>query len=274
MSLHRERFALGLLAGAFLSACGAAPADYESSSVQAELGTVNGLRFNGLGSNGLNSNGLNSNGLNSNGLESLTDVREFKSWLGCSGSPRFAANIDTMDYLVSCALGASEIVTIHDACGKALRLQGGMGLAPAWRYRAPTEGEQESVSACLMSRVNARGQHVPLSFRQHGLQTAQWEMDSFPYVEGAFFGNLFSPVVSKFVCRADYANVTAGRSCAMYGPPCGFSGANGESPSCDNLCVKTVSSRGVVWWFGACLANGRVWDRAMTTGMAGYDVRF
>jgi hypothetical protein len=189
----------------------------------------NSLASNGLSSNGLSSNALTSNGLSSNGLSSNALVMNALSNQSASGE---LARM-FFRYLVSCALpsGKSVTYTWTDAQGiKRTEVNpGGLGLAPGWETRGATEADKRLVSACLGARVNSKGIAVPLSLRAKNvasLAATSSERSSYPYAEGAFWGNLFGSTPYLYSCsRSNLGTgtsqyLTKGRTCTSAG--CGL----------------------------------------------------
>jgi hypothetical protein len=78
---------------------------------------------------------------------------------------------DFMGYLVSCALGESQSVTLQDASGGSTTWTGSLGLCTGWGAVNGAAGVdcQELVSSCILARVNKLGEYVPLSPRGDGL---------------------------------------------------------------------------------------------------------
>lgn len=111
-------------------------------------------------------------------------------------------------YIIECALPKFESVKFT-ASGKEFIIKGSLGLAPLWRERALTRGEQELVSSCIYARVNAWGVKVPISMRtpmaaiskRSGLQTTRAEVESYSFFEGAFFGNIFLENSPGYACH-------------------------------------------------------------------------
>lgn len=255
MSVWRDAFLVVTASSSLMFACGPASGEIDDGAefgdVPQELVLENGLAPNGLGSNGLNSNGLNGNGLNSNGLSKLQTNAGFRTWLGCSGS-QFDLRKKVMQYLGSCALPSGTSVTIKSSCNASITLQGGLGVAPDWLTSAPTIQDQMAVTSCLLARVNAKAQHVTVSFRQAHVYVSASEDDSYPYLEGAFFGNLFASTPRKFSCKGDYANVGNGRSCTKDPASCGFTAAG----LCDSVCTSwSYEQSGAKRW-AHCQAAG------------------
>jgi hypothetical protein len=113
------------------------------------------------------------------------------------------------------------------------------------------------VSACLFARVSKFGVAVPISVRgpNHELATDAEERAGLPVQEGAFYGNLFTPVdqpIEWIACRGDgqAAQNVGGlidRDCAKPDPTnpgftmCGFIFAGdcgtfaGAAPACEEL---------------------------------------
>ena len=221
----------------------------------------NGLTMNGLGENGLGENGLGENGLGENGLtlNGLGENGLGENGLGENGLSvmdildRDPNAVDFLKYVYSCAMppGASLTLTLHhtDADGGAITtedggtsteqvvLEGKHGLAPEWGAADDAKCNDDCkrwVSACLLARTNAYGQHVKISLRaprsiwnpaipaeKDALDRTQYlvmstpggpdgggcpdggsadggcpdEAADYPLREGAYFGNVFETAV-------------------------------------------------------------------------------
>lgn len=188
----------------------------------------NGLAPNGLAPNGLAPNGLAPNGLAPNGMAVLQE----DSLVG-------QMSRDLVRYTVSCALEPGQsfafswtdnLGVVHDEA-----YPGQLGLAPGWATAPLTdETQQRMVSACLAARTNWYGVSVVLSLRSKlkPLRTAVpgTELADYSNVEGAFWGNLFTPTPYLHSCY-EAANVdvarAANRDCAA-----GHLDANGQPTEC------------------------------------------
>jgi hypothetical protein len=192
------------LAALSLTGCAGSPesgGEEDVATVQEAFMEDNGLEWNGLLSNGLLSNGLLSNGLLSNGLvtTALTDpmARMF------------------FKYVASCALPADKHIdlTIDNVL---YSFPGSMGLAPAWGVTGGScdENCRSWVSACVLSRVNFLGEHIPLSIRGRAgpLGSDSTERNAYPNREAAYYGDVFSVPQKRFVCKSPGSSLIA-RSC-------------------------------------------------------------
>ena len=109
-------------------------------------------------------------------------------------------------YLTACALpaGARFEVVID---GRVQGFDGELGLAPEWAGPQGSCGPscRGWVSACMMARVNAHGEHVPISIRgEHpALRADRLELRDFPTFEAAYFGDVFAPAQELLSCTAD-----------------------------------------------------------------------
>jgi hypothetical protein len=193
------------------SADGWAPEPERLGAAAQPMVWVNGLAMNGLAMNGLAMNGLVTNGLTVNGLMMTSDI---------------AAILDAdplaqmfMTYVVSCALSADQSVVFPYLAGQAdFIFAGGVGVAPGWGAdgSACDATCQQWVSSCVIGRVNALGQHIPLSIRGEntGLALAPGEATAYPDREASYFGNVFTNPQQLYACRAAEDDQTLiGRSC-------------------------------------------------------------
>ena len=153
---------------------------------------ANSLHSNGLSGNGMWFNGLWFNGLVYNGL-----------WINGLRDP---LKRQLLEYTVSCALRADQELVVPFE-GRELVFPGGLGLVPEWgtaegRCDATCEGW---LSACLIARVNARGEKRLISMRGHhpSLAVSAQEARRFTEPEATYFGDLASR--RFFACLPDGA---------------------------------------------------------------------
>jgi hypothetical protein len=164
---------------------------------------TNGFTNNGFTNNGFTNNGLISTGLISNNLYSTTAFQNI-SW--DTVTQKF------FKYVVGCALSPNQTVTVT-LDGVDYTFSGSLGIAPAWGTAACNAACQQRVSACVMARVNYLGQTVLISLRNSSLlTTTPAEETAFPYVEGAYYGNIFTSPQVHFACKAR-GNSLISRSC-------------------------------------------------------------
>jgi hypothetical protein len=216
----------------------------------AQLATKNGLTENGLTENGLTENGLTENGLTENGLtenglteNGLTENGLTENGLTALDLMKADPNVIAfVQYLYSCAMpkGAHMELTFEHTgedgglTNDPVSFDGAIGLAPEWGLRNDSKCDdncQKWVSACILARVNAYGQHVDISLRaprgifagaadggvgadsdalgrtdglklsslDGGVDTVDGgvdEADVYPLREGAYYGNIFATVPS------------------------------------------------------------------------------
>jgi hypothetical protein len=202
--------------------------------------TTNTLTTNTLTTNTLTTNTLTTNGLGSQVVTALQDT-----------TPVGAANRTVFHYLVTCALDPTQSVTYTWSDGESTNTVtevGQIGLAPQWATGPLRSWGQQLVSACVASRINYFGVTVPISVRNEVLAptTSSAELADYPFVEGAFWGNLFTSTPSLSSCY-DPANVENSRSdqreCAT-----GFLDANGQIDPC-GLITLTGSCADECAWF-------------------------
>jgi hypothetical protein len=196
------------------------------------------LSMNALSMNALSMNALSMNALSMNALQDPSATGDLFRQL--------------LQYTVGCALTPSQSLSISwtDASGnpESATYVGQLGLAPDWAS-APRmhRSEQEWVSACLAARTNYFGVTVHISVRGSDPalidNTTDAELAAYPYVEGAFWGNLFASTPYLNACNvpANAAHSNADmRDCATGYPdpdgqrdPCGMIALTG---SCDAQC--------------------------------------
>ena len=143
---------------------------------------LNGRYLNGRYLNGRYLNGRYLNGRYLNGL----DVSD-------------PAARELAEYVVSCALPAGE-----EAVVGGVAFAGAVGLAPEWAEGACGDACARWLSACLLARVNARGEHVEISMRgpHPALHPVPGELAEFTQEEGTYFGDLFASPEASWASSA------------------------------------------------------------------------
>jgi len=115
---------------------------------------------------------------------------------------------EIISYLVKCALGSDQTITKG-----AYSYTGTLGLARQYKDGACDTDCQEIISACMMAHVNTSGAHYPIWII--GPDSEGWgRTNSKPFIESAFFGNLFSSTgIKAYYCNgSDYERTpVAGR---------------------------------------------------------------
>lgn len=297
-----------LCAAAMVAGCGDANLVHESahvgdglSDLKSALTSTNGIHLdNGLNlpngfnvSNGVNlSNGLNlgnginlSNGLNlSNGavFDGVTGPyiapsagTDLEKWIDASPSMR----LRILTYAIQCALPPTASVRIKYRT-TATTVTGVANLAPGWQSGQMTEDEQQKVTACLLARVNAKGERINISMLgpYPGFDTTtSTELATYDAEEAAFFGNVFAPVPRAYMCNSISMGICSTRACLQpdgscncgvikkdtYGCGSGFSYATwGSVPiSCTQ---KTAGGAGGSY-FVNCKVDNVSWPFAITT---------
>jgi hypothetical protein len=111
---------------------------------------------------------------------------------------------DLLKYIVRCAMPHGKSIDIGHGDEPQVA-EGAFGLAPDWS-KAPLSPEgRRWVSACVLSFVNALGEHVLISMRGgnpnlRATVTAA-ERKDFTFQEAAFYGDIFSETPTAYVCR-------------------------------------------------------------------------
>jgi hypothetical protein len=165
----------------------------------------NGMGFgNGLGfgngwtvQNGTDSAGNLVTGPITGGFIAPAPGSDLAHWISVSE----VNNLLIIKYLIQCALDPASVVTIQyqrlDGTIYREAVAGISNLGASWKAGLMVEQpDQEAVSACLLARVNAKGEHivVDLTGPMTGLNTATSpELDTYARQEGIFAGNLFKP---------------------------------------------------------------------------------
>jgi hypothetical protein len=202
-----------------------AEADPEELLSDNGMKTINGLRaHNGLATgNGLSlGSGLKTPG----GLSSTT------------GLMTTADGRTTVSYLVRCALPPGRSITKTDQTGKAYTFTGQIGVAPEWETGTCGGSCERWVSACMLALVNTTGDHYPLWLVAQN-PAIGWGLDpTFPFQEGAFFGDIFTSEPYAFYCGGRDLGVSPlpGRiGSAQVSPP--YTNAYGTKARCLPTCV-------------------------------------
>lgn len=111
---------------------------------------------------------------------------------------------ELLKYLIECAL-PEHVTLVAQVETKEVLFSGGMGLAPSWLDRTPTERESRWVSACILARTNYFRKKVRISMQSHTsgapefLKPTPTEALATLY-EGDFFGNLFATRPVAYTC--------------------------------------------------------------------------
>ncbi|WP_437525530.1 hypothetical protein WME79_38860 [Sorangium sp. So ce726] len=192
---------------------------------------------NALSANALTINALSANALSANALSANALRPEAASALKAPGE-RGDLFRSLVKYTVSCALKESQSFRFSwtDRAGVTHKevYPGHLGLAPQWDRRPLDDEGKRMVSACLAAHTNRYGVSVSISMRsrQNPLhhEVGCGELDEYPHVEGAFWGNLFSETPYLRACY-NPANVdvarAAKRDCAA-----GHLDADGDLEGC------------------------------------------
>ncbi len=165
---------------------------------------VNRISLNRLAGNKLAANKLSANGLLDHALTSEA--------LQGDGAPaddlRDPQIRDVFAYAVQCALDADQSVELT-IDGEPMTFEGALGLASEWgRPGGSCDAScQRWVSACLISRVNAKGESVVISLRgdHPGLLPTDDELATYDTVEATYYGDVFGDVKRMHACLPDGA---------------------------------------------------------------------
>jgi hypothetical protein len=141
-------------------------------------------------------NAMSLNALSMNGLALGTTSIDESEACQTTSQP-----LQLMQYTVGCALGPDQEVTVH-LDGAEHRLRGEMGLAREWAEQPCDETCQGWVSACLIARINARGERVEISMRgdHPALAVDRGEAAAFPYEEATYYGSVFADSIQLNAC--------------------------------------------------------------------------
>ncbi|WP_437689112.1 hypothetical protein [Sorangium sp. So ce176] len=171
------------------------------AEVQQEVVVHNALTRNALTRNALTRNALTRNALTRNAL--TRNALMGNSFT--SEALRDPESRELLSFIVSCALPEDESFKV-EVGGKSYTFTGELGLAPEWGTRQGSCGEtcQEWVSACLLARVNYRGEHVTISIRgqNEALSSTKRERERYDVPEATYYGNVFLETQRRFACLA------------------------------------------------------------------------
>ncbi|AUX46950.1 hypothetical protein SOCE26_084600 [Sorangium cellulosum] len=189
--------------------------------------SLNALSLNALSLNALSLNALSLNALGAEALDALQDPGEEGELVR-----------QLVKYTVSCALDESRSFRFAwtDAAGSTHEevYRGQLGLADSWRRGPLDDAGKQMVSACLAARTNRYGVSVVISMRSHQdplrHEVGRDERETYPHVEGAFWGDLFSETPYLRACYND-ASVARARA-AQRDCAAGQLDAAGELASC------------------------------------------
>lgn len=233
---------LCLVSPLFNAGCVASPEDVDddigiarSPALGANALGANALGANALGANALGANALSPTMLNGSALATGSLSATALSAIQDPGSTGTLSR-ELLRYTVSCAFTPSQSVSFswvdssnltHDETYSGL-----IGLAPTWANEALSVDGQRWVSACLIARVNHFGISVMLSMRggASALDTTTEERAAYTYLEGAFWGNVFSATPTAYACDYvpnDAHSRSGNRVCAA-----GYDDGSGTLQSC------------------------------------------
>jgi hypothetical protein len=206
----------------------------------------NALMSNALIPNALTTNALTTNALDPGALAAITD-------------PGTAGTLSRMflKYAVGCAFTSSQAFRFSwtDSSGvvHAEAYYGLLGIAASWATGPLDLPHKELVTACIAARTNYSGTQVTISLRslQDPLKTlvGSSELSSYPAIEGAFWGNLFTSNPRIMAC---YTGANVAHSRAAY-RECATGHLNSDG---------TVSSCGPIRILGACETTCKSLDSA------------
>jgi len=183
--------------------CAGAPEDGDGpvGSAEQRALTANALTANALTANALTANHLTVGALTANPLtaDALTTNPLTAEALG---DPQARS---VLKYLVSCALPAqSELAITVD--GIAYTFDGQLGLAESWGEPggACDATCRRWVSSCILSRLNFKGETVPLSLRgpHPALVATAAERADFSIDEATRYGDVFAAPQLRYACLA------------------------------------------------------------------------
>lgn len=169
-------------------------------------------------------------------------------------SPAIAALADTpeglqvLEYAVTCALSAGELVKVENNAGVLFALEGKLGVDRDWRQARPTTRDIECTAGCMAAHLNGLGQHIAISVRGSdcGYQLEPGER-VYNFEEGAFAADselqLRTCTGSSLnqVCGKQAAPTLQARQCTRGHPGCGQIIDCGR---CSDICKKWTPGGG------------------------------
>jgi hypothetical protein len=237
--------AMGLSVSAALGLAGCHDRTADGAGIDADdLLSENGLSMNGLSMNGLSMNGLSMNGLSMNGLSmnglSMNGIGTVGGLSSTSGLMTTAGGRDIVKYLVRCALPMGQSFTKQDQSGTSYTFPGAIGIAPEAVTGTCDLDCQEKVSACMLAHVNNSGAHIGIWLVGPDAAIGWGSNSSYPYQEGAFFGNLFPSNWQGYYCAGK--DMSSGEVPGRLGTPLAtnvYTNPYGGGVSCSGNCAVT-----------------------------------
>ena len=185
---------------------------------------------------------------------------------GAPVDARSQRSVQLTTYMVSCALGEGESLTLPVA-DETRSFEGRFGLAKTWWSGHVSLEDQRWMTACLLARTNLFGRKVLVSLRgaHPNLRTGAGTPEPRSIEEGAFYGNLFAEAERAYACLGarEPANSPelASRVCAEQEGSssrtrCGFVYAG----RCSDVCELDPSGS----FHRRCSGGGRLYDEVIT----------
>ena len=201
------------------------------------------------------------NGLNMNGLSGVNGLASTNGLMTTEGGRQI------VKYMVRCAYPAGKNLIKQDQSGVTHTFEGGIGVAPE-AISGPCDLDcQEKISACMLAHVNNSGAHISIWLVGSDSGIGWGSSPSFPYQEGAFFGNLITNPWRGHYCPGK--DMASGEVPGRLGAPLAsnvYTNPYGLNVPCTSSC--TVSNEG----FGQCndttpmapYATGHRWNHVVT----------
>jgi hypothetical protein len=245
------------------------PAPVDQTALVADNGLFldNGLKLtNGADAgNGIKlTNGFDlSNGIDlPNGIKLTNGVNtieppagsDLETWIDVDPTMR----LRILRYEIECALPAATLVeVVYRDIG--YTFAGQIGLGPSWLAGQMSGREQERVSACLLARVNGRGEHLSILLLgpYPGLDSLSIaENVSYPTREATYFGNLFLDTPAAAV---DGLSDCGSRACKL----------DVDRHTCDCGLLLADPPGGCEWWLNPEDVGSNLYDTACSTYLSG-----
>lgn len=169
-----------------------------ANTITANAITANAIIGNAIVGNAMTGNAMTANAMTGNALANNTLDPAVLSALQDPGSTGGLTR-QFVKYVISCALDPGDWLSFSwtdtDGVVHQETYEGQLGFASEWAKGPLNLQGQRMVSACLAARTNWFWVPVSISarssYRNFEALTEAGELGQFPFVEGAFWGNLF-----------------------------------------------------------------------------------
>jgi hypothetical protein len=125
----------------------------------------------------------------------------------------------TLTYAIGCALAPGHDIDVNVGA-MPYTLSGSFGLADSWTESPLTAEQRQSVSSCVLARLNEYGLSVKISLRgvSSALAVSRPDLANYTLQEGAFFGAIFDGFARYYGTCKGTGTAPWQRQCAQPGP--------------------------------------------------------